>query len=324
MRRQLLVIKTGLIISFAILSSFNALNAQVSETWLMNSLTQTGGHNISVLGTPELVTTEVGQAVDFSGAGERFLVTANPIGTSKEFTVEVIFKPESGEPNITNQPRFIHIQDPADPTAKRIMLEIRVIPNGRFYFDAFMLTDKANTTVADTSLTYPCNAWIHAAITYRNDSLSIWVNGTRILTGMVGYNNDLLGANPKVSIGARQGDQYYFAGMIKAIRFTQAVIPPQNFMPIGGSNSIAGRSEKDIFIFQDLYDRCIYIKDIPDHSKPVYINLFDMTGRLISRSIVNKGDSEVKIDPANSKTGLYIIKLEVNGKVISKKIILDH
>jgi hypothetical protein len=125
-----------IILLFLILASCNVKPDQTySEILELKSLKKTGGHYIEVFGTgpdgdkgPEIVKTDRGKAIQFDGIDDRLLVDFNPIGDSKEFTIEVVFKPYPAY-DISNAPRFIHIQDPGDALNKRVMIELRLTQN---------------------------------------------------------------------------------------------------------------------------------------------------------------------------------------------------
>jgi len=91
------------------------------ELWDISNLELIGGHSLTILGDPQVVATEIGDAVQFDGEGDRILVDFNPVMDAKEFTVELVFKPDACYPDNTD-PRFVHIQDPDDPDEKRIMI----------------------------------------------------------------------------------------------------------------------------------------------------------------------------------------------------------
>ncbi len=106
-----------------------------SEVWELNSLKKIGGHPVRVFGHPKIVNTEIGKAIRFNGIDDRLLVDNNPLGDAKEFTIEVIFKPDSAY-NISRQPRFIHFQELADTlsgwdAARRITMELRLTPENK-------------------------------------------------------------------------------------------------------------------------------------------------------------------------------------------------
>ena len=196
-----------------------------SEVWELKSLKKTGGHRIEVFGTcpdgdqgPEIVKTDRGKAIQFDGIDDRLLVDNNPIGDSKEFTVELIFKPYPAS-EINNAPRFIHIQDPSDPLNKRVMIELRLTQNNEWYLDGFMLTDAGELTLANSNLTHPVGEWFHVA-----------VNGVQEESGTVSFKEELVNETGKTSIGGRMDQRNYYCGLIKTLKITHTALEPKDFM----------------------------------------------------------------------------------------------
>jgi hypothetical protein len=207
-----------------------------SEVWELKSLKKTGGHRIEVFGTcpdgdqgPEIVKTEFGKAIQFDGIDDRLLVDNNPIGDSKEFTIEVVFKPYPAY-DISNAPRFIHIQDPGDALNKRVMIELRLTQNNEWYLDGFMLTDAGELTLADSNLTHPIGEWSHVALTYKADTFKTFVNGVREKSGFVTFKKELVNETGKTSIGGRMDQRNYYCGLIKTFKITLAALEPKDFM----------------------------------------------------------------------------------------------
>ena len=210
------------------------------EVWELNSLKTIGGHPVKVFGNPQIVTTEIGKAIRFDGIHDRLLVDHNPIGDAKEFTIEVIFKPDSAY-KISQQPRFIHFQDEADTLsgwdqARRIMMELRLTPENKWYLDGFLLTDAGNVTLQNKNLTHPTRQWIHAALTYSNNTLKTYVNGIEEASGSVTFTEKVLNRVGKVSIGGRMNRLNYYCGLIKTLKITRKALKPDQFIKIGDKN----------------------------------------------------------------------------------------
>jgi len=149
-------IRSGLLIllsCFISLSSAAQHDRPYTEVWQLKSLKKIGGHRVEVFGDPKVVKTEIGKAIKFDGIDDRLLVDYNPIGDAKEFTAEVIFKADPAY-DISNQPRFIHFQDPNDTLEKRVMIELRLTPANEWYLDGYMLTDAGERTLQNKKLTH--------------------------------------------------------------------------------------------------------------------------------------------------------------------------
>jgi len=201
------------------------------EVWELNSLEKIGGHSLQVFGNPQIVKTDLGKAMKFDGIDDMLLVDHNPLAMVTEFTVEVIFKPASAY-YVSNAPRFIHFQDPADTANKRVLMELRLNEKNEWWFDGFMLNDLDELTLARKSLTHPVEEWAHAAITYKNKTFRTYINGIEELNGEIGFNQKLMNSTGKTSIGARMDMRNYYCGLIKMLKVTQKAIDPQQFIPV--------------------------------------------------------------------------------------------
>lgn len=202
-----------------------------SEIWELKSLKKIGRHAVQVFGKPEIVKTEQGKAIKFDGIDDRLLVDNNPIGDAKEFTIEVIFKPDPAF-EISNQPRFIHLQDPADTLNKRVLIELRLTQKNEWYLDGFMNTDAGERTLVNKTLTHPTGGWFHAALTYKDNTFKTFVNGVQEVSGTVSYTEKIINKIGKTSIGGRMDQRNYYCGLIKTLKITRKALAPQQFISV--------------------------------------------------------------------------------------------
>jgi hypothetical protein len=203
-----------------------------SQVWELKSLKKIGGHRVQVFGNPEVVKTDIGKAIRFDGVDDRILVDNNPIGAAKEFTIEVIFKADPAF-EISSQPRFVHFQDPEDSLAKRVMVELRLTPDNKWYLDGYMETDAGNKTLVNRTLTHPLGNWDHVALTFKGNTFTTWVNGVKEISGEVPWRERLINEKGKVSLGGRMNQINYYKGLIKTLRVTHKALEPSEFMKIG-------------------------------------------------------------------------------------------
>lgn len=206
------------------------------EVWELKSLKKIGGHPVQVFGDPEIVKTDRGRAIKFDGIDDRLLIDNNPLGDAKEFTIEVIFKADPAY-DISNQPRFIHFQDPADtlsgwPLARRIMIELRLTPKNEWYLDGYLMTDAGERTLVNKTLTHPVGEWSHAALTYKDNTFKTYVNGIQETSGAIGFTGKILNKVGKVSIGGRMNRLNYYSGLIKTLKITRKALEPNQFIHI--------------------------------------------------------------------------------------------
>lgn len=199
------------------------------ETWDFTSLESIGGHSIEVIGNPILDATDRGKAIAFDGKADQVIVHGNPIGDSKTFTFEVVFQPAAAL-NRTNDPRFIHVQDPDDPEARRLMLEIRVNDQDQWVFDAFLLTGLGELMLMDKARVHRTNEWAHVAVTYDGKTFSSFVDGKPELSGPLACKDVLFSPKTVVSVGARMNRKFHLQGMVKTIRVTREVLDPMDFI----------------------------------------------------------------------------------------------
>ena len=201
------------------------------QVWEINNLEQIGGHAVAVIGNPAVVETPQGKAIRFDGDGDQIVVDHNPLGGTTSFTVEVVFQPDACYPE-NRDPRFIHIQDPGDPQAKRLMIELRLNDQNQCYLDAFLKTDTADLALIDENLTHPTETWLHAAVTYENGVLTTYMNGVKELSGAVGFEESYINPTGKVAIGGRMDQRNWYRGLVKTLKVTPRVLTPVEFIDI--------------------------------------------------------------------------------------------
>jgi len=214
---------------------FAACEGYKTETWEIDNLEQIGGHDVTVIGDPEVVETEMGSAVRFDGDGDMLLVDYNPIGDAEAFTVEVVFKPNACYPQNT-APRFIHIQDPDDKKEKRLMIELRVNDRNECYLDGYMQTDTMDLVLIDEEQVHPTGKWLHAAVTYDDGVMTTYMNGIRQLSGHITCADTIINPTGKVAIGGRMNHVSWFNGYIKTLKVTQASLDPSDFIQLPDMN----------------------------------------------------------------------------------------
>ena len=91
----------------------------MATEWAIDSTSTIGGHAVTALGSPRVVDTAAGPAVEFSGEGDGLMLATNPAQGLGEFTAEVVFRPASDGPQ---EQRFFHMQENAEGN-NRILCE---------------------------------------------------------------------------------------------------------------------------------------------------------------------------------------------------------
>ena len=91
-----------------------------TEVWTFDRLDRIGGHPTTVLGSPRVIDSPVGKAIEFDGVDDAMLVGTHPLAGAATFTWEAIFRPDGG----ARAQRWFHLQE--DGSDNRMLFEIRV------------------------------------------------------------------------------------------------------------------------------------------------------------------------------------------------------
>src|SRR5262245_10275490 len=79
-------------------------------TWRLNNLTQFAADRAEAIGSPTVVSTEIGPAIQFNGVSDGLLIARNPLERLPQFTIEVLLSPDAAGPV---EQRFLHVQEHA-------------------------------------------------------------------------------------------------------------------------------------------------------------------------------------------------------------------
>jgi hypothetical protein len=79
--------------------------------WDAASFGDFGGKDFKKLGKPTIIETPIGNAIAFNGKSDAIFVNSNPLMDLSQFTVEVIFQPDSGG---LKEQRFLHMGENHD------------------------------------------------------------------------------------------------------------------------------------------------------------------------------------------------------------------
>ena len=195
-----------------------------STVWNMDSLNSTGGHKTTVLGTPKVIETEKGRAVEFDGAKDGLIVESLPLAGAEKFTVEVLFRPDVDGPN---SQRLIYMQE--KDSKNRITMAVETAPADKnlWCLDTFIKCTTGSKNLYKTDKTRAKGQWYNAALVYDGHKMSHYLNGIEeasekfLLTPL----ND-----GKTSIGAKIDQSFWFKGVIYKIRFTPRALKPQELL----------------------------------------------------------------------------------------------
>ena len=320
-----------LILPVLLCGSLFASDSIYYEYWDINNLENIGGHSVTVLGDPMVEVTDIGPAVRFDGVLDQLMVDFNPVGDAKEFTVEIVFKPDACYPENTD-PRFLHMQDPDDPQAKRVMIELRIDADNKVYMDGFMKTDLESLALIDEKLVHATEVWQHAAITYRDSAFTTYFNGEKELSGTLRYTDKIINTTGKTSLGGRMDKRNYYAGLIKYLKVSHTVLDPAQFIFIHedpATSDMQTRIQKqagEMELFPNPVDRelILDISSLPARTN-LELCLYDSSGRVRYRKESECTPEEViRVNTSDFLEGLYLVSMKSVMGIETGRFIILH
>jgi hypothetical protein len=174
--------------------------------WPLDNLENIGGHAVTVLGQPQ---PSANDGITFDGQDDGILLETNPLVGARAFTIEVCFRPDPDGPA---EQRFFHVED---ANRARVLLETRILPDGRWALDTFLRTPTARLPLLDPSKAHPAGRWTWVALTYAGGKMRHYVNGVLELEGDVSFDPMVPG---RTSLGVRQNLVSWFKGSIREVR----------------------------------------------------------------------------------------------------------
>jgi len=217
----------------------HAAQSPVSQvTWEFDNLAKIGGFPVTVNGHPKVISSPVGNAIEFDGVEDSLFIESHPLAGAATFTWEAIFRPDGG----AEAQRWFHLAErdrrngqfvnltPVDATQTqdsnpRLLFELRVVNGTHWYLDAFtsgqplMFPDKL----------HPIGQWYHVAQVYDGRMYRSYVDGALQGEAALAYTPQRAGA---ASIGARINKVNYFHGAVAKARFTFKALAPVEFMTL--------------------------------------------------------------------------------------------
>jgi hypothetical protein len=190
-------------------------------TWNFTRLDEIGGHKTTLAGSPRLVDTVDGKAIEFDGIGDGVFVEFSPLTGLKQFTAEVIFRPYAGG---AKEQRFLHFQE--EGSDNRLLFEIRIVED-RWFLDTFIKSGGGNHTLFAEKSTHEIGPWYHAAVVVDGATMRHYVNGKEELSTPIKYEPQ---DNGRTSIGVRINKVSWFKGAVWQVRITPAVLSPRDFL----------------------------------------------------------------------------------------------
>ena len=195
--------------------------------WTLDNATSIGGHQPTVLGAPRFIDGGVGPAACFNGKDDGLVVPAIPIVGWSQFTIEVLFRPDADGPEAQ---RFVHLQDERE---SRVLIEIRVTPEGQWCLDTFLLSGKNSLPLMDKTKLHPTGSWHWAALVYDGKKMAHYVDGTKEMEGEVAFPPMTTG---QTSLGVRLNRLYWFKGCIREVHFSPTALAPAQLQHLPKAN----------------------------------------------------------------------------------------
>jgi hypothetical protein len=210
-------------------------SAEAQTTWHVNNVTNIGGHAVTTLGQPRVISTPQGNAIHFNGINDGLIVSNNPLGGMSSFTVELVFRHDPLTVPKACEPRIVHIQTPGSSAeAHRFTLETRVNTNAAphtFHLDSYLRfgdAKESQRTLFNEEFPHPVGEWTHMAVTYDGTNFCNYVNGQLELCGPL---KGMVFTNTGATwIGQRANNVGYFEGAVLALRFSSRVLRTNEFM----------------------------------------------------------------------------------------------
>jgi hypothetical protein len=191
--------------------------SQNQTTWKIKNLEKIGKHQTEVLGSPKVVK----KAIEFDGIDDEIFLNTNPIEGFSTFTIEAIFRPDSGG---KKEQRWFHIEQ--NELQSRVLLETRLVGD-EWFLDTFMKSGENRLPLYAENFKHKLGEWYHVALVYDGKMMKHYVDGNLELSGEITFKAMTKG---KTSLGVRQNKVYWFKGAIRKVKFTNKALTSDKFM----------------------------------------------------------------------------------------------
>jgi acetyl esterase/lipase len=188
------------------------LEAADTITWRLDNLKAIGGHAVTVAGSPRVVQTDIGPAIEFNGQTDGLFIDTSPLTGLTRFTIDLVFQADADAPE---EQRVLHIQE--DGTESRALIEIRAVARDRWALDTYLRSGDARLTLLDRGVTHPDARWHVATLTYDGTTMTDYVDGVKEGSGAVVFAPLRTG---RTAIGVRLNRVSWFKGRVHSMRIT--------------------------------------------------------------------------------------------------------
>ncbi|MFL6734999.1 MAG: LamG-like jellyroll fold domain-containing protein [Sphingomicrobium sp.] len=193
-------------------------NARSREIWTFDSLRRIGGMSPGVEGSPTLVRSPFGRALQFDGLHDALFFERHPLAGASRFTFEALFRPDGG----AFEQRWFHLESEEAGVSPgrgstRMLFEIRVIQES-WYLDAFVKGPGYSQALMVSEKRFPLGRWYHVAQTFDGQTYRSYVDGQLQAQALVPFRPQGPGRS---SVGIRLNRVNPFRGAVRAAAFTR-------------------------------------------------------------------------------------------------------
>ena len=188
--------------------------------WPMAGINELLPGKIITEGTPAVAENNYGKVLIFNGLSDGVFIDAMPLAGRVQFTVEIIFQPQSGG---NFEQRYLHF---GEIQGNRLLLELRSVKTD-WYLDAYIKSGVNQCTLIDPKKLHPSDRWYHLACVMDKNKFTTFVNGKKEDEGSLDFTPIESG---KTSVGVRQNKTSWFKGSMYKIRITGKALTPSEFM----------------------------------------------------------------------------------------------
>jgi len=231
----------------------SSTNPADSIIWQVDNLVSIGGaghapYPITKVGAPTVIDTPAGKAVQFGGTNDALFVTNQPLDGLKQWTAEVIFRPDMGG---AQAQRWFHIAGPGGANGDRVLFEYRLDAATNTWFLVSFVQGGGTGRLYAVAFPHPVGPWYHAAIVIDGTTMKHYINGVYEPAGPCGGNAGEgcttatapnltapfplaytgIGPGPGTSLGCRFTKAAFMKGAIRLARFTPRALTPAEFIP---------------------------------------------------------------------------------------------
>jgi hypothetical protein len=201
-------------------------SAGPETVWRADDFLAPGGAKAEVLGGPKILRDDAGSYAFFNGRTDGFVIPSAPLAGLRAFTVEVLLNPDPGGPQAQ---RFLHMED---SEGRRLTMEIRLTPAGRWALDTFLLAGSSRRALLDEKLLHTSGGWHWVALRYDGRTMESFVDGRKELDGRV----DFTPMGPgRTAIGVRLNRIFWYRGAIREIIIHPVALAGPSLQSAGGS-----------------------------------------------------------------------------------------